>query len=200
MFPSRRIIVAIITVAAGVVFATTLVRSVYYAPSGEMASTTLEAMAPAREAVPGDLPARLRVPTLGVDAHVKHVGVNEAGKMATPGNFVDTGWYKYGTVPGFVGSAVIDGHVDNGLALPGVFKRLGELQEGDEIFVDTASSTPLRFVVTKVESYPLAEVPLEQIFTAKDKARLNLITCEGIWVKENNTYDRRLVVYTELRP
>lgn len=183
------------------VFATTLVRSVWYAPSGEVASSTLAALAPAREAEPGELPARLHIPAINISATVKHVGVDEDGLMATPGNFADTGWYKYGTVPGFGGSAVIDGHVDNALALDGVFKNLVNLKPGDNIYVDTASSTQLRFVVTEVVSYALADVPKERLFGgSKDTARLNLITCDGAWIQGEKTYDRRLVVYAELVP
>ena len=37
-------------------------------------------------------------PALGIDAFVRHVGVNAQGDMATPGNFTDVGWYKYGTI------------------------------------------------------------------------------------------------------
>jgi LPXTG-site transpeptidase (sortase) family protein len=197
---SLRLIVATVTLAAGVVFATTLVRATLYAPDSEVASTTLAAAAPARDAMPGDLPKRLRIPALGIDAFVRHVGVNSEGNMATPGNFTDAGWYKYGTVPGFTGSAVIDGHVDNALSLDGVFKRLGDLKAGDDIYVDTASSTALHFVVQEVVSYPTEDVPAERIFRADDAARLNLITCDGTWIQGKKEYDRRLVVYAALAP
>ncbi len=197
---SPKLIVAVLTLAAGVVFATTLVRATLYAPDSEVASTTLAALAPSREAEPGELPRQLRIPALSIDAFIKHVGITEEGRMATPGNFTDTGWYKYGTVPGFLGSAVIDGHVDNALALDGVFKRLGDLKVGDEIYVDTASSTPLRFVVQEVATYPATEVPLERVFNAKDAARLNLITCTGEWNRDKQEYAERLVVYAVLAP
>lgn len=195
-----RIIMACITLAAGVVFVATLARATIYAPESEVASTTLAAVAPAREASPGELPKRLRIPSLSINAYVKHVGITADGDMATPGNFVDVGWYKYGTVPGFVGSAVIDGHVDNGLGRLGVFKTLGEIKVGDEVFVDTASSTPLRFVVREVVSYPLADVPAKRIFTDTTGAYLNLITCDGVFNKHANDYESRLVVYAVLAP
>lgn len=196
----KLIVVGIVTVAAGVVFVTTLVRATLYAPDSEVASSTLAALAPALAASPGELPQRLRIPALSINAYVRHVGVNEEGNMATPGNFTDAGWYKYGTVPGFLGSAVMDGHVDNALALDGVFKHLKDLKPGDEIFVDTASSTQLRFVVEEVASYPAAEVPLERVFAARDAARLNLITCDGDWDKGTQEYKERLVVYAKLVP
>lgn len=195
-----RIAVILMMIAAGVVFVTTLVRATLYAPSGEVASSTLAALAPAREASAGDLPERLRIPALSINAYVRHVGINADGDMATPGNFTDVGWYKYGTVPGFVGSAVMDGHVDNGLSRNGVFKNLSQLKVGDELFVDTASSTVLRFVVREVASYPVGEVPAERIFTTRGGVYLNLITCDGVFNKTANDYESRLVVYAELVP
>lgn len=200
MQQGHRLLIAIIMCAAGVVFAATLVRATLYAPDSEVASTTLAAAAPAREATAGELPKRLRVPSLGINAFVRAVGVNGEGNMATPGNFTDVGWYKYGAVPGFLGSAVMDGHVDNALALDGVFKHLQDLKPGDEIFVDTASSTELRFVVEEVALYAAPEVPTDRLFNAKDASRLNLITCAGDWVKDEKGYDKRLVVYATLAP
>ena len=195
-----RLVVAVVTVAAFVVFAGTLVRATLYAPESEVASSTLAALAPARAATEGELPRQLRIPALGVDAFVRHVGLNAEGNMATPGNFTDVGWYKYGGVPGLRGSAVMDGHVDNALALDGVFKHLGDLKVGDEIYVETASSTNLRFVVAEVTSYAAKDVPLERVFNAKDAAHLNLITCTGEWSRDSNEYAERLVVYATLAP
>lgn len=195
---TKRHLIAAIALAAAAVFAATLARATLYAPEAEVASSALAALAPAREAAPGELPKRLRIPSLGISAYVRQVGVTAQGNMATPGNFADVGWYKYGTVPGFAGSAVIDGHVDNALALAGVFKRLKDLSVGDDIYVDTASSTQLHFVVVEVASYPAGEVPLERIFSTKDTARLNLITCTGAWNKGKKEYDQRLVVYATL--
>lgn len=197
---SPRLLIATITLAAGVVFATTLVRATLYAPEVEVVSTTLQALAPAREATEGELPKRLRIPTLSIDAFVKHVGINDKGNMATPGNFTDTGWYKYGTVPGDIGSAVVDGHVDNALALAGVFNNLKDLKAGDDIYIDTASSTQLHFVVQEVATYSATEVPLERVFNGKDAARLNLITCTGEWNRDKKEYAERLVVYAVLVP
>jgi LPXTG-site transpeptidase (sortase) family protein len=195
----RRLLIIAITIAAGVVFATTLVRATLYAPDPDVASEALVAAAPARQATPGDLPVHLRIPALSINAFVRQVGVNAQGNMATPGNFTDVGWYKYGVVPGFAGSAVIDGHVDNALALDGVFKHLSNLKAGDDIYVDTASSTPLHFVVTSAQSYPVDHVPLKDMFSKKGPARLALITCTGTWVQKQKEYDQRLVVYSELK-
>ena len=145
------------------------------------------------------LPQRLIIPALSINANVQYVTVNAKGNMGTPNNFTDVSWYKPGTQPGGVGSAVMAGHVDNGLSLAGVFKKLDTIQVGDDVYVQEVNGTKLHFKVEKVTSYPYTEVPVEAIFTSSDGSkRLNLITCVGAWVPGQKTYDRRLVVYTKL--
>ena len=98
------------------------------------------------------MPERLIIPKLSIHALVHPVGIRADGTMGVPSNFTDVAWYKYGPAPGEKGSAVIDGHVDNALALPGVFKHLSELAPGDDVYVETASSTEVHFIVTDVET------------------------------------------------
>ena len=193
---SLTLFVALATVFGTVIFATTSVETFWYTSDTEVIPPTEEVEA--REVLPGDHPARLRIPALGIDAHVQEVGVNALGNMAAPNNFTDVGWYKYGTPPGFVGSAVIAGHVDNGLALPGVFKHLDELKIGDDVYVERKDGTELHFKVTEIQKYPYRNVPLKTLFSRRDLPRLNLITCGGTWVPGERSYDERLVVYTEL--
>lgn len=192
----KRIIVLVIILVAAGVFLATLAHAVLYAP--DAASDIVPPYFAAASTTPGMLPSRLSIPALGIDANVQHVGLTKSGDMGVPSNFTDTAWYQYGPVPGQWGSAVIDGHVDNGLSLPGVFHRLGELKAGDDIYVETAGGDRLRFVVREVASYPYDQVPVEIVFGKKDAARLNLITCAGSWLKSSKTYDQRLVVYATL--
>lgn len=146
-----------------------------------------------------DLPEVLHIPSLGLEARVQHVGVTAAGNMDTPSNFTDVGWYTGGAVPGMLGSAVVGGHVDNALSLAGVFKRLRELQVGDDLYIETAGGEVLHFVVEEVASYPRTEVPLQKVFNRTDGAWLNLITCDGEWVERERNYGHRLVVFAQLR-
>lgn len=185
-------LVAIITILAVLLFGYTLIRALYFVPTSSYAPTTTPIrIGGGNEA----LPMRLLIPAIGVNAKVQRVGVTASGAMGVPNNFTDVAWYKYGTVPGNTGSAVIDGHVDNGLALPGVFKHLSDVAVGDEVDVETASSTQVRFVVDEIERYPMDAVPLTYVFARSDAARLVLITCTGAWVPKGRTYDTRLVVY-----
>ncbi len=183
---------AVLAVAAGV-FGTTLLHAVW------MPGQEPEVPAPvAVHASRADEPVRLRIPALGIDAAVQHVGLGKSGAMAVPTNYSDVAWYRYGPAPGALGSAVVDGHVDNGLSLPGVFKHLNDIKVGDRLEVVAASGAVKTFKVTDVKTYPYDAVPTELIFNRGDTARLNLITCEGAWVPGKKTYDERLVVFSEL--
>jgi len=190
----RKIAWAIMLGAAGV-FTATFVHAYWYVPEMQIVPPEDVLIV---DVSPEELPARIRIPALEIDTKVQHVTVNSTGNMASPSNFTDVGWYKPGTVPGQRGSAVIAGHLDNGLSLPGVFKHLDQVKVGDDIYIVTEGGRELHFRVEETVAYPYKEVPLERLFNRSDKPRLNLVTCVGDWVKAEKTYDQRLVVYAVL--
>ncbi len=193
-----KIIAALVLVVLGMaVFVATLVRAVWYAPENSTYSLAMKSHKSI--VVPKENPVHLAIPSLKIDADVQYVGVNAKGHMGVPNNFTDVAWYQDGTVPGQVGSAVIDGHVDNGLGLDGVFKHLANIKIGESVFVTTKEGRTLRFIVSDTREYAYDAVPNEVVFNQADIVRLNLITCEGAWVAGKKTYDRRLVVYTTLQ-
>jgi LPXTG-site transpeptidase (sortase) family protein len=199
----KQLIGITITIIALLVLGVTVRRAVYYAPDTEVVppstvGTTTTATEIGTAVTSSEKPARLLIPSLDISAAVQYVGVKANGAMANPSNFKDVGWYKYGTVPGREGSAVIAGHVDNALALDGVFKELGKIRVGDEVYVVRNDDVKLRFKVTRIEEYPYKEAPAQEIFATGGGKYLNLITCSGTWVKEEKSYDKRLVVYTAL--
>src|SRR6185369_16068103 len=187
--------IVMIVIIAATVFVTTVVRAFFYAPEDGSVLPSFFGAPPPVAYMPSD-PVRLIIPALSIDAKVQYTGLNSKGSMGVPTNFTDVAWYKNGTVPGKLGSAVIDGHVDNGLGLAGVFKHLGDLKDGDDVYVVTKDGSKLHFVVSDTEMYPYTDAPGEQIFASSDKAWLNLITCAGTWVRGKDTYNERLVVYT----
>ncbi len=191
----------IMALAAGV-FVTTLVHAVWYAPSSNDTDSGLAATStPARHynVATSDYPARLSIPKLQVDANVQRVGIAKSGSVAVPSNYTDVAWYKNSSIPGRSGGALFDGHVDNGLSLPGVFKNLSTLLPGDDIYVETESGQQLHFVVTKLAVYPYREVPMQELLTETGPANLALITCDGTWEQDKKMYDERLVVYATLQ-
>lgn len=193
----RRILIVLVlgmVALAILVFSSTVVRAFFF-------SSEPEIEVPAEIDVsqnPAHYPARIRIPALDIDTSVQHVGVNANGNMAVPTNYTDVGWYKYGPAPGESGSAVLAGHVNNGLGLSGVFEHLADLEIGDDIYVTRADGTEVHFVVSGSRAYTYDDAPEEVIFNPSGSIRLNLITCDGKWVKEDKTYDQRLVVFTKL--
>lgn len=192
----KRIVVVAITAIAAIVFFGTLTQALWYAPGSDLQVPASEIVP--RELPPSEEPATIRIPRLNIDTKIQQTGLNARGEMGVPTNYTDVAWYKHGTIPGQRGSAVIDGHVDNGLGLAGVFKNLQELKKGDDIYVITKTGRELHFIVEEAVAYPYKSVPLEKLFTRADDARLNLITCGGAWIKSEKTYDERFVVYTRL--
>jgi LPXTG-site transpeptidase (sortase) family protein len=207
----NRTLVKAISIGALITAFVILGRALYFAPNDEVdsglevaevihgsvvASSSNENMNRSSVAAP----SRLIIPDIGVDAKVQHLGVTRSGNMAAPANFVDVGWYKLGTTPGKVGSAVISGHEDDAIATPAIFYDLYKLSIGDDVYVVDKDGKKLRFKVTakKIVPYNLKGAELTAIFTRGDKARLNLITCAGDWLASAKTNDQRLIVYTEL--
>ena len=190
----------ILIIAAVLLALFALWRGFLYAPNDEVDSgLEVGSSAAALNSLPAsELPERLIIPKLGIDSKVQHLGVTKTGNMAAPNNFTDVSWYKYGTAPGLKGSTVMAGHVDNALGVPAVFYNLKDLEVGDEIIVVKKNGERLRYQVVDEEIYPYNDAPLKRIFNAADASYLNLITCQGEWVKEAKSARFRLVIYTKL--
>ncbi len=195
--------IAILTILAVVGFVFLLIRTLFYAPTDEInlptdvanksalvSTNTSMATTPAANPT---YPKKLRIPSIGVNSKVQYVGITRKGNMSTPNNYTDVGWFKYGTVPGMKGSAVIAGHVDNGLGLGAVFSKLDQLKKGDTIFIDTNGGTTSTFIVTGTELLDY-NAPAESIFKQNDDVYLKLITCAGVWTPAFGTHDKRLIL------
>lgn len=138
-------------------------------------------------------PVRLIISAIGLNAPVESVGLNQQGEMDVPdGSTNDVGWYRNGTIPGNIGSAVIDAHVY------AAFQNLRNLKVGSEVIVENASGERLTFVVDDSRVYKLGELTSGMLFGKRDARRLNLITCAGEQTADGSTYTHRLVVYTTL--
>lgn len=198
-------IVTTMVVTAAFVFTGTAVEALFYNPEREIEVPELENELIAkdeerlRSPVSLSKPLRLNIPAISVDAHVQHVGISRKGNMAVPSNYTDVGWYRYGSIPGEQGSAVIAGHVDNGFGKAGVFFDLNKLKIGDDIYVSGENGERLHFKVINKQTYHYNEVPTEMVFNDNYSFRLNLITCDGNWLPAEKVYDSRLVVFAELQ-
>lgn len=144
------------------------------------------------------LPTRLKIPSIAVDADILSVGLAADGSMDVPKKATEVAWFNLGEKPGDQGSAVITGHYGawkNGDS--SVFDNLHELKKGDKIYVEDELGGMISFVVREVRSYdPQADAT--EVFSSDDeRSHLNLITCEGIWNDDVNSFSKRLVVFAD---
>lgn len=140
-------------------------------------------------------PAAVTIPTLGVDAPVVPVGVDEMTKlMDVPRSASEVAWYSPGPSPGDAGSAVLAAHVDWG-GSRGVFHRLGELEPGGRVSVAYVDGTSKQFEVIARRQYSKKELPVDLLFSSQGKPTLTLITCAGRWDRKARSYEDNLVVY-----
>ncbi len=151
-------------------------------------------------AIHTDAAVHLLIPKIGVDAPIEMVGLDSLGRMEVPtkSQWSDVGWYRNGTIPGAMGSAVIDGHLDTNTGAPAVFWKLNALSVGDMVTVQDGAGRKAQFRVFKLQNYSINQAPLDQIFARKDGVYLNLITCAGSWDYSQNQFQQRLVVFTQL--
>lgn len=142
------------------------------------------------------LPVRLLIPAINVNANIQYLGVNSKGEMEVPNNIVDVGWLKSGALPGEIGSAVIAGHLNGNNNELGVFANLDKLKEGDKLYIEDDKDNSTVFIVREKRIYDSGYA--DEVFSANDKAYLNLITCDGVWDKTKKNYSKRLVIFTDI--
>ena len=144
-----------------------------------------------------NVPTRLKIPSIGVDAQIESLGLTKGGAMDAPVGPSNAGWYNLGPKPGEIGSAVMDGHFGWKNHIPAVFDNLSKLKKGDTIQVVDGNGVTTTFIVreTKILS---ADADATQVFTSSDnKSHLNLITCNGKWDTTTKNRPSRLIVFAD---
>ena len=153
--------------------------------------------APEPEAEPVADPTQIRLPSIGIEAPIVNVGLEDDGGMEIPDDVSTTGWYELGVAPGeATGTAVISGHVDSRDQGRGAFWDLRRMDVDDIVTVDHADGTTSEWRVVARTSYPKDELPIADIFTRFGEPRLVLITCDGYFDRDARSYSDNVVVYT----
>lgn len=141
-----------------------------------------------------DLPRRITIPKIGVNARAFALGVKSDNQLKAPTNIYDTGWYQQSAKPGENGAMLIDGHV-HGPSKPGVFYNLKKLAPGDSISVERGDGQIFTYKVVKSQSYPKDAVDMSAAITpvVPGQQGLNIITCSGSL--NGTSYEERLIVF-----
>jgi LPXTG-site transpeptidase (sortase) family protein len=138
-------------------------------------------------------PVKLLIPSLKISAAVEALGVTQDYSLQAPAGISNVGWYRLGAAPGSAGNAIISGHRGYPAGIPAVFVNINRLEFGDELDVEFADGSTVRFAVTRMFITPYRTLPPG--FYATDGAPLlTLVTCTGDFRNKEQTYSDRLVV------
>lgn len=143
-------------------------------------------------------PIKLFIPKINVNSNFEApLDIGENNEVKVPDSYDKVGWYKHSPTPGTLGPSVIFGHVDskNG---PAVFYSLGQLETGDDIYIERIDGSTAHFKVDYFERYEQKEFPTQLVYGNIDYAGLRLITCSGIYLRGQQHYTHNLVVYAKL--
>ncbi|MFJ2650477.1 class F sortase [Streptomyces sp. NPDC087420] len=143
-------------------------------------------------------PARVTIPSLGVDSSLMALGLNKDGTVEVPpaDRGMTAGWYTGGAVPGEPGAAVIIGHNNTRLGRA-VFHDLKEIREGADIAVRNTRGATAHFTVTGTETVGKKSFPSQKVYGPTDARALRLITCDGAFDAQGHPVDN-LIVYATL--
>lgn len=167
-------------------------------PSPTPSATTEEpAFSAVREVPRAQVPVRLRIPSLGVDAPVGPVGKAADGTVEVPTRWEDVGWYDGGARPGEDGPTVLLGHVDS-KAGPAVFARLPSAPPGTVVEVVGDGGATTRWTVDRVEQHPKVQFPTEAVYLPALEPQLRLVTCGGAFDRATGHYVDNVVVHASL--
>lgn len=146
------------------------------------------------------LPVRLIIPIINVDSAIEDAYITPDGRMDVPAGSVNVAWYALGPRPGQIGSAVIGGHFGIKDNVPFVFYDLDKLKVGDKAYIVDDNGETLAFVAKSIRLFKRNDDATPVFLSNDGLAHLNVITCEGIWNKVNDSYPDRRVVFMDAIP
>lgn len=142
-------------------------------------------------------PVKVKIPAIGVDALVVHLGLNNDGTLEVPKQDDEVGWYVGSPKPGVVGPAIMVGHLDSARG-PAVFENLIKLESNDTIEINRADGSIVIFQVTDKQIFSQDDFPSEKVYGNLEYSGLRLITCTGTYSRLKGHYSDNLVVYAKL--
>lgn len=144
--------------------------------------------------VPANQPRLIKIPSLDITAYVQPVGIDEKNAIAAPNNIYFAGWYTGSVVPGESGVSIVDGHA-GGRYEDGVFRHIATLTEGETLDIQMGDLSWRHFAVVSNDTHELADAAAALFKDYSDVTReLHLITCDGTFDDNTQTYDQRTIV------
>ncbi|MER5943161.1 class F sortase [Streptomyces sp. NPDC001928] len=148
--------------------------------------------------LPRSRATRLAIPYISVDSPLMDLHLDSERRLPAPPedkpNLV--GWYADGPSPGEQGTAIAVGHLDTDTG-PAVFGGLGELKRGKRIEIRRADGRTAVYKVDAIKTYEKDKFPNREVYGARARPELRLITCGGNYNRRTG-YTGNVVVYAHL--
>lgn len=147
----------------------------------------------------GVTPASVNIPKIGAQSTLIPLGLAPDGSMEVPSVHQpkQASWFEPGPEPGQDGPAVIAGHID-GDHIPGVFKRLSELREGDQAEVTLTDGRTLHFTIYKVITVKKDAFPSDEVFGYVGTPEIRFITCGGDYDSKARSYKGNIIAFGKI--
>jgi hypothetical protein len=144
------------------------------------------------------VPMQVSIPSIGVNASVVRLGLNQDRTVEVPSSFSLAGWYQGSAVPGVPGKpTVILGHVSS-TAGPAVFYALRTLQRGASVWVLGADHSWVRYVVDTVRQFPKSHFPTKLVYAPHRGTTIRLVTCGGAFDSSTGHFVDNIVAFGHL--
>ena len=154
--------------------------------------------------VPASHPRYISIPKLGIEnARIVQLGIiKKTGQLDAPVSIHDAGWYNGSALPGKGGAMLMDGH-NGGPNFGGIFEKLRDLKNGDEIIIERGDGKKLTYVVKDNRDMNVKDIndPSNKWGMATmtnsieaGKEGLNIITCVGQWDERSQTFNERTML------
>lgn len=143
-----------------------------------------------------NLPRLIRIPKIKVESRIVRLGMQTSGKLRSPSNIYDTGWFEGSSKPNESGAMLLAGHV-HGPTKPGIFYNLHKLVAGDTFEVERGDGQVFNYRVVDTKTYHRDSVDMSAAMTSylSGERGLNIITCSGDLDDSGNHYEDRLIVF-----
>lgn len=167
-------------------------------PDDSPSPGSAEPSSPPPVPLPRSRATSLRIPSLGIDAPVVGVGLDDDRQLRTPP--VDkprlVGWYEDGPTPGESGTAVAVGHRDT-MTGAAVFAALGQVEPGSRIEARRADGRTAVYTVDRVRVFDKSRFPDKEVYGPARRPELRVITCGGLYTRRTG-YSSNVVVFAHL--
>lgn len=147
------------------------------------------------------VPIRIIIPDIGVDAPVVALELNQDLTLPVPRTSYEVAWYTYSARAGQADNLVMSGHL-NWDGQPGVFARLRELRGYQQVILVGADGRRFVYEVAECDNpycalHP-ADDPADDVLGPSRFSHLTLITCEGRFDRITRNYSHRRIVRARL--